>query len=322
MAIDKKHCTDMLAFGESYMNGLWDAEDLEETLFQMIRDRTIHKMSMRRVDFDRDTLMDVHYNLGNDLFEAITGPSLCYTSGRWEMPGDTLEIAQRRKFANIVQKLELKSGMTVLDIGCGWGAFGKYCNGQGLDVSVTGVTLSEEQAKVAGRYCHVHIRDYRDAPAHWRTGQYDRVISLGMLEHVGCDQYREYHQAVHRYLKPDGIHLLEVTGHNASHRMFNPWINKYIAPGGMLPSLAQLCKASERLFVIEDIENYALHYVPTLRAWWKNICEAKDRFDYDERFWRMWEFYLLGSAAALRSRHFQHYQIIQTKGRLNPPKRV
>ena len=308
-----------MTFGEAYMHGLWDVPDLEDTLFEMMRNKTMHKMLMRRVNTNRSSI-DVHYDLDNQLYEKMLGSTLCYSAARWEFAND-LDIAQTHKLAVVVEKLELEPGMRVLDLGCGWGVFGKYCKDQELDVEVDGVTLSTEQAKVASRYCRVFVQDYREPAS---LHEYDRVISIGMLEHVGHENYREYFEAVHRYLKPDGIHLFECSAHNASHKTFNPWIRRYIFPDGMLPSLAQLCRASERLFTIEDVENFGMNYIKTCRAWWENCERAKEELSdhYDKTFWRMWKFYLLGSAAAFRSRDFQHYQVVMTKGRLEQPKRV
>lgn len=315
--VKPEYMRDIVTFGESYMNGLWDVEDLEELLYQMTMDKTIHKMAARRIVDDKDPIK-THYDIGNDLYQTMLGSTMCYSAGRWE-PGDNLDTAQRRKLGNIVEKLDLKPGMTVLDLGCGWGAFGKYCQEQGLGVNVVGVTLSEEQVKIAGQYGRVYLCDYREA-----EGQYDRVISLGMLEHVTHKHYREYFQTVARCLRPNGIHLYEVTAHNVSHTLFNPWINKYIFPGAMLPSLAQLSKASERLFVTEDVENFGLGYIPTLRQWWANCELARNwlGWRYDEKFWRMWKLYLLWSVVPFRTRDYQHYQVVQTMNRQDQPRRI
>ena len=313
--IDSEYKTDLIRFGEAYVDGLWDADDLEETLYEMSLSKELHRMWPRRIVIEADP-MEIHYNLGNDLYQVMLGETLCYSAGRWE-DGDDLDSAQRRKFANIVEKLELEPGMRVLDLGCGWGAFAKYCVEQDLGLSILGVTLSTEQTKIAADYCTVRICDYREA-----DGEFDRVISLGMLEHVGHEHYREYFQTVDRCLKPDGIHLYEVTSHNVSHTRFNPWINKYIFPDGMLPSLSQLSRASERLFVTEDVDNFGLGYIPTLRSWWANCERARNWLPYDERFWRMWKLYLLWSVVPFRTRDYQHYQVVQTKKRARQPRRV
>ena len=269
--IDSQYTTDIIRFGEAYVEGLWDAEPLEDHLYEMSLNKELHRMATRRIETPADP-MEIHYNLGNELYRNMLGSTWCYSAARWQ-DGDDLDTAQGRKFANIVEKLELEPGMRILDLGCGWGAFGQYCKWERLGVNVDGVTLSTEQAKIAGRYSTVFLCDYRDFAT---AAPYDRVISLGMLEHVGHEHYREYFQAVDRYLKPDGIHLYEVTAHNVSHTFFNPWIRKYIFPDGMLPSLAQLSRASERLFVTEDVENFGPQYIETLRAWWANCERARN----------------------------------------------
>lgn len=326
--VDPAHLIDMLTFGESYMDGLWDVDDLEEHLFQMSRERVFQKMMRpRRVEqapvnlHSREKSLEVittHYDLGNDLFAAMCGETLAYTCGYWKQ-ADNLDDAQRAKLALVAEKIELEPGMKVLDLGCGFGAFAKWIqetpryNG----VEVHGITLSQEQAKVARQYGPVEVCDYRDA-----KGKYDRVISLGLMEHIGYLNYRSYFKTVKRCLNEDGIHLFQTIGHGVSHKTFNPWINKYIFPHGMLPSLTQLCEASERLFTIEDVENFGPDYAKTCRAWWENCDAARSQLPYDDRFWRMWKFYLLFSAAGFRNREFQLYQVVQTQRRLTQPRRV
>ena len=255
----------IITFTESYAKGKWDVKDLEDFLFQMMRDKTLRRMWMARYETNEDS-MDAHYNLGNDLFEAMLGHSMCYSAARWQFAND-LDMAQTHKLKVLVEKLELRPGMSVLDIGCGWGTFAKYCQEADVKVYVDQITLSKEQAKVAKHYSPVRICDYRKA-----TGSYDRVISIGMLEHVGHENYKDYFRTVDRCLKPDGIHIFEFSANNVRHKVFNSWIKKHIFPDGYLPSLAEVLEASERLFIIEDVENFGLDYIKTCRAWWEN-CE-------------------------------------------------
>ena len=312
---------DMLTFGESYMDGLWDVPDLEETFFQMIRNGEFLRM-MRAKDVERISpersgeVIKTHYDLGNDLFETMCGPTLSYTCGYWK-DAISLDEAQKFKMTLVARKIELRPGMSVLDLGCGLGAFGKYFLATGIDV--TGVTLSAEQAKVASQYGLVQVCDYSEA-----TGQYDRVIALGLMEHVGWQDYRKLFRTMARCLKPDGIAFLHTIARNTSHKIHNPWINKYIFPNSMLPSMRQIAEAAERIFVIEDVHNIADHYPPTIRAWWDNCekSELRRSGKYSERFWRMWKFYLLLGAASFRSRDYQLYHIVMTKKRDEIPARV
>lgn len=217
--------------------------------------------------------------------------------------------------------------MTVLDLGCGWGAFAKYiCEQQEKGfykgVTVHQITLSEPQARVAEKYGTVEVADYRDA-----KGQYDAVISIGLFEHVGEKHYKSYMKTVWRCLKPEGIAFIHTNGLAVSHKLFNPWINKYIFPYGMMPSIKQIAEAAERLFIIEDIHNIGTDYIQTLRSWWFNCHQSYThgplRFSsrYGPKFWRMWKFYLLFSAASFRNRDFQLYHVVLTKKRSQIPPR-
>ena len=312
-AIAEQHCTDMLTFGESYMAGLWDSDDLEETIFEMIQEGAFLKM-MRAHQMEKTPgdVIKTHYELGNHLFQAMCGPTLSYTCGYWK-DADTLDRAQRAKLNLVAKKIELEPGMSVLDLGCGLGAFARHH----WNVNVTGVTLSEEQAKIARTFGPVQVCDYSEA-----QGKYDRVIALGLMEHVGYANYRKLFRTMARCLKPDGIAFVHTIGRNVSHKIHNPWINKYIFPSSMLPSMAQIAEAAERIFVIEDVHNIGTDYPPTIRAWWDNCERNKHWLPYDDKFWRMWKFYLLLGAASFRSRDYQLYHIVMTKRRSRIPRRV
>ncbi len=310
--------TDMLTFGESYMAGLWDSDDLEETIFEMIQEGAFLKM-MRAKQIEPilpskgAEVIKRHYDLGNDLFAAMCGPTLSYTCAFWRNCV-TLDAAQNAKLQLVGRKIELKPGMSVLDLGCGLGAFARHF----WDCDVTGVTLSEEQAKIARTFGPVQVCDYSEA-----KGQYDRVIALGLMEHVGWQGYRKLMRTMARCLKPDGVAFIHTIGRNVSHKIHNPWINKYIFPNSMLPSMSQIAQAAERIFVIEDVHNIGLDYPPTIRAWWANCERAKASLpQYDETFWRMWKFYLLLGAASFRSRDYQLYHIVLTKRRDRIPARI
>jgi cyclopropane-fatty-acyl-phospholipid synthase len=208
--------------------------------------------------------------------------------------------------------------MKVLDIGCGWGSFAQYA-AKKYNVEVVGITVSKEQAGLAKTLCHglpveILLQDYRDV-----QGMFDRIVSLGMIEHVGYKNYSTYMKITHEHLKNDGIFLLHTIGSLHSGRAADPWIDRYIFPNSMLPSIAQLAKASEGLFTIEDLQNFGIYYDKTLLAWFNNFnsrwISLKPR--YGDRFYRMWKYYLLSCAGSFRARKNQLWQIVFTKGRIN-----
>ena len=207
--------------------------------------------------------------------------------------------------------------MRVLDIGCGWGGLARYA-AETHGVRVTGVTVSERQVELAREVCRglpveIRLQDYREV-----EGRFDRVVSVGMFEHVGVDNYRTYMQVVHRCLGAGGLCLLHTIGGNTSVRAVDPWVRAHIFPNSMLPSAAQIAAAAEGLFVIEDWQSLGPHYDRTLMAWHANFAAAWERLRaaYDERFFRMWRYYLLASAGSFRSRSNQLWQIVFSKGGL------
>jgi cyclopropane-fatty-acyl-phospholipid synthase len=207
--------------------------------------------------------------------------------------------------------------MNVLEIGCGWGGFAKYA-AENYGVSVHGVTISEQQAIFAQDACKdlnvsIELMDYREL-----NDQYDCIVSIGMFEHVGYQNYKQYMEVVHRCLKEDGLFLLHTIGRNSSRHATEPWINKYIFPNGMTPSAQQISTASEGLFVIEDWHNFGQDYDATLMSWNKNFQNNFDKLKdlYDDRFKRMWEYYLLMCAGTFRSRRNQLWQLVMSKSGL------
>jgi cyclopropane-fatty-acyl-phospholipid synthase len=227
---------------------------------------------------------------------------------------DDLADAQVRKLDLIRRKLHLEGRDHLLDIGCGWGGLARYM-AERVGCTVTGVNVSSEQLQFARQWCRdlpVHFldRDYRAI-----NGVYDKIVSVGMFEHVGVKNYRTFMKVVHRSLKSDGIFLLHTIGGNVSQFTCDPWIHRYIFPNGMLPSIAQIARAAEGLFVIEDWHNFGPHYDKTLMAWHANFQRAwpELRSRYGQRFKRMWEYYLLSCAGAFRARTIQLWQIVLTK---------
>jgi cyclopropane-fatty-acyl-phospholipid synthase len=247
-----------------------------------------------------------HYDLSNALYELFLDTGLNYSCAYFADPEDDLETAQANKLRHIASKLALRPGQRVLDIGSGWGALALYLAAE-AGVDVTGLTLSVEQHSVATARAaergladrvRFHLRDYRE-----ETGSYDRIVSVGMFEHVGVPHYQRFFEQLHRLLTPDGVALVHAIGQHDGVFDTNPWIRKYIFPGGYIPALSDVLPRVERADLwVTDLEIWRLHYAKTLRHWSARFAAGRDRAKalYDERFCRMWEFYLAGAEAALR----------------------
>lgn len=317
-----------LGLGESYMDHWWDCAQLDE-FFARIASVNLEKKIKNNKRllwnlfitqflnfFNRKHALELgkkHYDLGNALFEKMLDPRMVYTCAYWK-DATELEEAQLAKLELACQKLQLKPGMRLLDIGCGWGALAKYA-AEKYGVHVVGVTISKEQCEYAKRLCtglpiEIRFQDYRDI-----QGTFDRIVSLGMFEHVGFLNYHLYMNIVHRSLVANGLFLLHTIGSNATYFKTNAWTAKYIFSSGMLPSIAQIGKAVENLFVMEDWHNFGADYDKTLMAWHANFNKNWDHLKnhYDDRFFRMWNYYLLSSAGGFRSRQIQLWQIVFSK---------
>ncbi len=314
-----------LGLGEAYMDGWWDCERIDQLTDRILRADLEHELrpnlpvvwhGLRARLFNRQSPRRAgqvgrkHYDLGNDLFQAMLDPYLQYSCAYWE-EGATLAEAQERKMDLICRKLGLREGMRVLDIGCGWGGWARYA-AERYGVSVLGVTISEEQASYAqeatrGLPVEVRLLDYRKV-----EGDFDRVVSVGMFEHVGEKNYRRFFSVVRRCLAEDGLFLLHTIGKNTPSASTNRWTDRYIFPNGQLPSPSQIARAAEGRFVLEDWHSFGEHYDRTLLAWWENFENAWPRLGsrYGERFYRMWRYYLLTSAGAFRSRGIQLWQVV------------
>lgn len=329
-----------LGLGESYMDDWWDCAAIDSMIthllqaridqyfrrhphlwWQPLRAHLFNPQSQRRAY----QVAKVHYNLGNDLFNAMLDPLMCYSCAYWKQ-ADTLEQAQINKLELACRKLDLQPGEQVLDIGCGWGSFAQYAamhNG----VNVTGVTVSREQAALARERCrdlpvNIQLCDYRKI-----EGQFDKVVSIGMFEHVGLKNYSTYFQVAQQALKPTGIFLLHTIGTDQSVPTTDPWIERYIFPNGKIPSLVQIAKAAEPYFMVEDVQNFGPDYDTTLMAWKQRfeVAWPQLRQHYDERFRRMWIYYLSICAGAFRSGQLQLYQVVlrqraQTRSRYDAPR--
>jgi cyclopropane-fatty-acyl-phospholipid synthase len=318
-----------LGLGESYMDGWWDVEKLDEMIYRIVRADLQNKVKRNlKIAFQLAgfylinmqarhrafIIGERHYDLGNDLFQNMLDKRMNYSCAYWKN-ASTLDEAQENKLELICKKLYLEPGMRVLDIGCGWGAFGKYA-AEKYDVEVVGITVSKEQVALGKELCkglpvELRLQDYRDV-----NEKFDRIVSVGMIEHVGYKNYRTYFKVAERNLKDDGLFLLHTIGEVRSTKSTDAWTHKYIFPNGMLPSIAQLAKAVEGLFIVEDLHNFGADYDKTLLAWFENFHKnwEKIKHKYGERFYRMWKYFLLSSAGAFRARNKnQLWQIVLSK---------
>ncbi|ASM01090.1 MULTISPECIES: cyclopropane fatty acyl phospholipid synthase [Serratia] len=314
-----------LGFGESYMDGWWECERLDMLFTRILQAGVDERLPKSLSDiariayarlFNRQSRKRAwqvgkeHYDIGNDLFRAMLDPYMQYSCGYWK-EAQTLEQAQQAKLRMICEKLQLKPGMTLLDIGCGWGGLAQFA-AQNYGVSVHGVTISAEQQKLAQEHCagldvEILLQDYRDLDR-----QFDRIVSVGMFEHVGPKNYETYFSVAARNLKPDGLFLLHTIGSNQTDLNVDAWIDKYIFPNGCLPSVRHIAEASEGRFVMEDWHNFGADYDRTLMAWLENFKRAWPDLmgGYSERFERMFTYYLNACAGAFRSRNIQLWQVL------------
>lgn len=318
-----------LGMGESYMDGWWDSENIDEMIYKIIRADLLNKvqhnlkialqllgfwllnMQARHRAF---VIGEKHYDLGNDLFRYMLDKRMNYSCAYWK-DAKTLDQAQENKLELICKKIYLTPGMRVLDIGCGWGAFGKYA-AEKYDVEVVGITVSKEQVYLGKEMCkgfpvEFRLQDYRGIKE-----KFDRIVSVGMIEHVGYKNYREYFKIAERNLNDNGLFLLHTIGEVRSTKSTDAWTHKYIFSNGMLPSISQLGKAIEGLFVMEDWHNIGADYDKTLMCWYNNFITNWDylKNKYNERFFRMWKYFLLSSAGAFRARNKnQLWQIVLSK---------
>ncbi|BAL26461.1 cyclopropane fatty acyl phospholipid synthase [Azoarcus sp. KH32C] len=317
-----------LGLGEAYLDGHWEAERLDQFFerllrahidqrvrplrlaFHALRTRLLNRQSLRRAW----KVGEAHYDLGNDFYEAMLDPRMTYTCGYWSGGAQTLAEAQEAKLDMICRKIGLERGMRVLDIGCGWGSFMGFA-AERYGVSCVGVTISREQVewaqqRYAGLPLEFRLQDYRTVDE-----RFDRVVSVGMFEHVGRKNHRVFMEVAHRCLANGGLLLLHTIGKNRRDMTPDPWVDKYIFPNGDLPSVGQIGDAADGLFVIEDLHNFGVDYDKTLMAWHANFEAAWPRFRerLGERFHRMWRYYLLSCAGAFRARDIQLWQWVMSR---------
>jgi len=317
-----------LGLGESYMDGWWDCGQLDEFFaraFAAGLDRRAARawparllavlswLGNRQTPAKSTQVAVRHYDVGNDLFQAMLGRHMVYTTGRWDGARD-LDHAQEAKLDFVCRKLELEPGMRVLDIGCGWGSFAKFA-AERYGVRVDGITLSAQQLALGQSLCRglpvqLRLEDYRDIEADPRP--YDRVVSLGMFEHVGHKNYRKFFAAARRALASGGRLFLATIGSNHTVYSTDPWIERYIFPNSHLPSIQQIGSGMEDRFIPLEWHNWAGDYDRTLMAWYANFASEWERWSrqYSEPFCRMWRFYLLSCAAAFRVNQLQVWQML------------
>lgn len=313
-----------IGIGESYMDEWWDCEALDGFFHKIFVSRLdekvnplfeqFHSLKEKVINKQKGSrafkVGEQHYDIGNDLYSFMLGKRLVYSCGYWKN-AQCLDEAQVAKMDLICRKLQLKAGMSVLDIGCGWGEAAKYA-AEYYGVNVVGVTISEEQARFAKKLCEglpveIRLQDYRDL-----NETFDRIFSIGMFEHVGYKNYATYMKKARRCLKKDGLFLLHTIGGNRPVARTDPWTEKYIFPNSRLPSPAQICEAAEGLFVLEDWHSFGADYDKTLMSWFTNFNKNWHLLEekYGKRFYRMWRYYLLSCAGAFRARGNQLWQIL------------
>jgi cyclopropane-fatty-acyl-phospholipid synthase len=318
-----------LGIGESYMDCWWDSNEVDELICKILRAKLDEKIRLKisiLIKLFTTRLFNMqskqrafiigekHYDLGNDLFQNMLDKRMNYSCAYWK-DAKSLDEAQENKLVLICRKIYLKSRMHVLDIGCGWGAFGKYA-AEKYNVEVVGITVSKEQAELGRKLCkglpvEFRLMDYRDV-----NGKFDRIVSVGMIEHVGYKNYKTFFKVANKCLKDEGLFLLHTIGNIKTSKAIDLWTDKYIFPNGKLPSVAQIGKAIEDLFIIEDLHSFGKDYDKTLMAWYANFDQNwyKIKNKYSERFFRMWKYFLLSFAGSFRSGiNNQVWQIVLSK---------
>lgn len=314
-----------LGLGEAYVDGWWDCEALDHFFFRVLSaglesrvknwKSIYHALKSRLFNLQKISrahhIGQYHYDIGNELYSYMLDKRMIYSCGYWRN-AETLEEAQEAKLALICRKLELEPGMRFLDIGCGWGGLAAYA-AEKYGVSVVGITVSREQVAYARNYCKglpvtIMLEDYRKV-----EGRFDRIASVGMFEHVGYKNYRIFMECLRKILTKDGLALLHTIGRNSSGVMVDRWISRYIFPNSMLPSVRQLSIAMEELFIVEDWHSFGTDYDTTLLHWFGNFdknWESIRSEQYDERFYRLWKYYLLSCAGSFRARNVQLWQMV------------
>jgi cyclopropane-fatty-acyl-phospholipid synthase len=316
-----------LGLGESYMDGWWDCKDLDQFFYKILRRNLQKKIKAWRLllpwlkakifNLQKKSrafqIGEKHYDIGNNLYTRMLDKRMNYSCGYWRK-SRTLDKAQKDKLDLVCKKIGLKKGQKILDIGCGWGSFAKYA-AEKYKAKVVGITVSKEQVKLAKKNCkglnvEIRLQDYREL-----NEKFDRIISIGMFEHVGPKNHRTYMKVVRHCLTDDGLFLLHTIGNDGRSKSGDPWISKYIFPNSLVPSAKHITDSADRLFTLEDWHNFGSDYDKTLMEWNKNFTKNWDKIknDYNDRFFRMWTYYLLCCAGSFRARHNQLWQVVFSK---------
>jgi cyclopropane-fatty-acyl-phospholipid synthase len=325
-----------LGLGESYMDGWWSCAQLDEFFCRLLRARVDAKVRLpwrqvlaagvarvlnRQSSRRAPQVAHAHYDLADAFFEAIMDPRMVYSCGYWK-DAHTLAQAQEAKLDLTCRKLQLAATDRVLDIGSGWGSFVTFAH-ERYGCESVGVTISGPQAEYARRRCAgrpitILTADYREIDRR-RHGRFHKVVSIGMFEHVGPKNYRAFMQVVDDVLEDDGLFLLHTIGDNISRLRCEPWLDRYIFPNGVAPSVRQIARAVDGLFVVEDWHNFGPDYYTTLMAWCDNLRKNYPALSLDlpvprDRFFRMWEYFFTSFASAFKTRQLQLWQIVMSKG--------
>ncbi len=326
-----------LGLGEAYQDAWWDAERVDEFLVKVFtadlrsairpspalvwnvaRSRLTNRQTTSRAARNARA----HYDIGNDLYRRMLGEEMVYSCAVWG-GADDLASAQEAKLDLICRKLHLEPGMRVLDIGCGWGGFARHAasryGAHVVGISPAGEQIAEARDRAGDLPVEFHQQDYREV-----TGTYDRIVSIGMFEHVGPRNYPGFFDRCGELLASDGLMLHHTIGSNESKESTDAWFDRYIFPGGVVPSLHQIAGAAQPRWTIEDVHNLGPDYDRTLMEWFDRI-EARwhEIPHYDERFRRTWRYYLLSSAASFRVRNLQLFQVVFSRtGRVSPTYRA
>ena len=323
-----------LGLGEAYMGGWWDCDQLDEFVYRIIAAGLEHSVKSNYKILLKIIIIQLfnpqtikrskkvakqHYDLGNDLYNKMLGRTMSYTCGYFNNT-DSLDEAQDKKHDLICRKIGLKPGDKVLELGCGFGSFAYYAASH-YGANITAVNISTEQIKYAQQLCgslpvKIIQADYRNQSLYNPSNQqFDHVVSIGLCEHVGHKNYRKLMQIAENQLKDEGFFLLHTIGANRTWLKTNAWITKYIFPNGMIPSIEQLGAAMGNLFVMEDWHNFGGDYEKTLKSWHANFINSWSEISdkYGERFFRMWNYYLLSCAGSFRARNMQLWQLVLSK---------